>query len=55
VGYHYKNASRIPRGTYNYSYYHYYPRRFSTAKVDEILKIIERPLQVKAEKISPQE
>jgi len=42
----FKNSDRLVRGTYHYWFYHYYPYPFSEGKVQEILNLIERPIQV---------
>lgn len=46
VGYWVKSAGHMPKGVYHWQLYHYYPAPFSEGKVQEILNLVEHPVQV---------
>lgn len=49
AGYMLKNTIRIPRGTYHYTWYHYYPHPYSDGRVDEIKNLFKNPIKVEFE------
>ena len=46
VGYWVKSSSHMPKGVYHWQLYHYYPYPFSEGKVQEVLNMVEKPLQL---------
>lgn len=52
VGYWFRNTSRIPKGTYHYCLYHYYPYPYTETTSREILDMIEYPVEIKVRPIS---
>lgn len=46
VGYWVKVIDRVPKGVYRWQLYHYYPYPFTEDRAQEILNLIEHPLQV---------
>jgi hypothetical protein len=53
VGYVFKNSRRIPKGTYCYSFYHYYPHPFSDRKVKDIMNMIYQPVEITIRSLNP--
>jgi hypothetical protein len=54
AGYKTTNSKRLPKGTYQYSFCHYYPYPFSHGKIQEVLNMIEQPVEVKVHPLSNQ-
>lgn len=52
-GFRIKTQNRLSKGNYNYWFYHYYPYPFTDNKPQEILNIVEHPVQVNADPLSP--
>ena len=46
VGFHTISAKNLRKGSYQYTLYHYYPYPFSDEKVQEILNMIEHPVEI---------
>jgi hypothetical protein len=53
AGFWYQNSKRISRGTYYYSYYHYFPYPYSDQKPQEIVNMIEHPVEINVRPLSP--
>jgi hypothetical protein len=51
AGFYTTTAKRLRKGTYRYWIYHYYPYPFSDQKVQEILNMIEHPVEIKVRPI----
>lgn len=43
----------LNKGSYKYWFYHYYPYPFGPGKIEEIMNMIERPLQFSARPLNP--
>jgi hypothetical protein len=52
AGFWFRNTGKIPKGTYNYTIYHYFPYPFTEQKPQELLNMIEHPLQLNIQSFS---
>jgi hypothetical protein len=52
AGFWFRNTGKIPKGTYNYTIYHYFPCPFTEQKPREILNMIEHPLELDVQSFS---
>ena len=53
AGFWIKTQNKLSKGNYNYWFYHYYPFPFTDKKPQEILNIVEHPVQIEVQPLSP--
>ncbi len=55
AGFWMKISTSLKKGDYKYWYYHYYPFPFHEKKIQEIINMIEKPLQLTFKPLEPQQ